>query len=178
MSEHHYADPQTEAAVRAAQVATMTITVAHAVARVRQDRAVQLAIEDERATRAARADRIASYASARVAWSPALNDRWLQRAEASSLLAVWAPAVGWSSTDPAAKDVADRTEQRLAEMYPLAMQRYAQARAEGNDPATAMSEAAPCFAVTPRQATSETTVAQAIAVPAVRTQTYAPARRR
>lgn len=178
MTEHIYANPEADAAARASQVAAMAITIAEAIARVQHERIVQRTIEDESAARAARAERIASHASARVAWSPALNDKWVQNAEIPSLFAAWAPAVGWAATDPDANYVANRTERRLAEIYPLAMQRYAEARAEGLDAAAAIGEASPCFVATPQPQSSQVQTTKAIAVQTVRSTPPAPARRR
>lgn len=174
----HYPDPESDAAARAAQIAAVTIALGEAIARVRQERTARQAADDRHAATAARADRIASHAAARVAWAPALNERWLQRADVPVVLDAWAPAVGWAHTDHAARKAAALIEQRLAAAFPIAMQRYAQARAEGNDPATAMGEAAPFFAeAAPTPVVSSPPIKQLTATP-VRTTTRQPARRR
>lgn len=146
MTEQTYHDPDADGVARAAQAAAMSLAIVEALARLQQERTAQRALDDERNAAALRAERAASHASARVAWAPALNERWLRRADVPELLRAWAPATGWSSSDPDAHDAADRTEQRLAAMHPEAMHRYAQARADGLDPAAAMGEAAPAFA--------------------------------
>lgn len=146
MTEQSYHDPGADGVARVAQAAAMSLAIVEALARLQQERTAQRATDDERSAAALRAEREASHASARVAWAPALNDRWLRRADLPQLLGAWAPATGWSSSDPDAHDAADRTEQQLAAMNPEAMHRYAQARAEGLDPAAAMGQAAPAFA--------------------------------
>lgn len=153
MSEQNFHDPDAEGVARAAQVAANSLTITEALARLQQERTLQRSIDDERTAAAARADKQASHAAARVAWTPALNDRWLQRADVPQLLGAWSPAVAWSTSDPDAHDAADRTEQRLAEMHPEAMRRYFLARGEGMDPAAAMGKAAPAFATADQERT-------------------------
>ena len=147
MTEHTYDDPQADGLARAVQAAAISLTIAEALARLQQERTAQRGVDDERAAASLRADRQASHASARVAWTPALNDRWLQRADTTQVFGAWAAAAVWATSDPDAHEATGRTEQRLAQMHPEAMHRYAQARAEGLDPAAAMSEASPAFAM-------------------------------
>ena len=146
MTNQTYHDPGADGVARAAQAAAMSLAIVEALARLQQERTAQRAIDDERSAAAARAEREASHAAARVAWAPAMNDRWLSRVDVPQLLGAWAPATGWSSSDPDALAAANRTEQQLAVMHPEAMHRYVQARADGLDPAAAMGEAAPAFA--------------------------------
>jgi hypothetical protein len=145
MTEHP--TPESDAAARAAQIAALTIALADAITHVRQERAAARAADDEHAATIARAARFTSHGTARLAWAPAFDERWLRNADVHAVLDAWAPAVGWADTDTAARDAAALIEQRLADAFPAAMHRYAQARTKGHDPATAMGQAAPLFAV-------------------------------
>lgn len=144
MTEHP--TPESDAAARAAQIAALSIALSEAITHVRQERAAARAADDEHAANSARAARFTSHATARLAWAPALDERWLRNADVHAVLDAWAPAVGWAATDAAARDAAALIEQRLAASFPAAMEGYAQARSEGHDAATAMSQAAPLFA--------------------------------
>jgi hypothetical protein len=76
MTDQHYAEPEAEGAARAAQLAAMSLTVLEAVARLRAQRAAERADADERMAAAARAERIADHAGARIAWAPATRRAW------------------------------------------------------------------------------------------------------
>lgn len=147
MNEHDA--PENEGAARAAQFAAMSLTVIEALARLRAQRQAERADADDRAAKAARAERVASHAEARVTWSQALDDGWLRSAGTSDVGRCWAAAMAWAETDAEAADAVRRTETRLYELHSDAMLAYAAARAEGLDPSAAMQRAADQFVERP-----------------------------
>jgi hypothetical protein len=146
MTTPQFDEPGGEATGRVAQMAAMGVTVLEAIARLRAQRAAEQVDADQRAATAARQQRLADHATARLAWSPALDNDWLRRASAQDLGRAWAAAMPWSSTDTEAAHAAARAEARLAVLHPEAMTAYQQARADGATPGEAMSQAAPLFA--------------------------------
>lgn len=141
--------PENEGAARAAQFAAMSLTVMEAMARLRAQRQAERTEADDRAAQAARAERIASHAEARVMWSQALDDGWLRSAGTGDVGRCWAAAIAWADTDVQAADAVRRTETRLYELHPDAMLAYAAARAEGLDPSAAMQRATDQFVERP-----------------------------
>lgn len=155
MTDQGHDAPETEGVARAAQLAAMSITVLEAVAHLHAQRIAERAMDDERAASAARAQRLADHASARVAWTPAYDDDWVRKARTQELGRAWAAATPWVDTDNDAHEAAQRVERRLHELHPDAMAAYHEARAAGAEPAEAMREASPLFA---RPLALETTV--------------------
>lgn len=149
MNQPQFESPDTEGAARASQMVAMSATVIEALARLQASRTVRRAEQDERTAAASRAQRTAEHASARVAWSPAHNDRWLRQASTRDLGVAWSAAATWAPTDPDAAAAVTRVEARLHELHPEAMAAYHQARARGADRGQAMAEAAPHFATPP-----------------------------
>lgn len=145
MTEQH-PDPGGDGAARAAQVAAVALTVAEALIRVQAQRTAHRAETDQRAAATTTATDRADRASARLAWHPGLNDRWLRGADVDRLVTAWAAAAPWRDVDPEAARVRERIEQRLAELFPEAMHRYAQGGQQGLSAAQAMGEAASLFA--------------------------------
>jgi hypothetical protein len=146
MTTPQYDEPGSEATARAAQMTAMGVTVLEAIARLRAQRATEQVDADQRTATAARQQRLAEHATARLAWTPALDDDWLRRASTQDLARAWAAAMSWSSTDREAAHAAARTEARLAVLHPEAMTAYQQARADCATPGEAMATAAPLFA--------------------------------
>jgi hypothetical protein len=83
-------------------------------------------------------DAQAVQASSRFAWQPAMNDEWLAQASAVETAQAWAAAVPFADLDPSAAEAMARTEARLDEIHPEAMDHYRQLRASGEDPGDAM----------------------------------------
>jgi hypothetical protein len=147
MNQPTFDEPEVEAAARAAQIAAMSVTVIEALARLRAQQTAERADADARQAAAARAQRQADHAAARVAWSPAHDDGWLRSARLDDLGRAWSAATMWAATDPGAARAAERVEARLTSLHPAAMNEYRRARTAGDAPAEAMAKAAPHFAV-------------------------------
>jgi hypothetical protein len=130
-----------------------------------------------------------SYARAR-------QPRWVETAPATDLFRTWGDATGWRELDTDAAAVADRLEERLAALYPEAMNRYRHALDAGDGASLAMARAAQVLASAP-QATAPATTdgnrpermsttpgmvitvpAASLAITAHRGQMRTPARRR
>src|SRR5262249_28691011 len=92
---------------------------------------------------AAQAERIATHAADRVVYTPALNRDWVGTANVLDLGRAWGAAAGWADVDPVAHVAATRVEQRLAEMAPNAMARFAELRGTGMDRIEAMRDVLP-----------------------------------
>lgn len=154
MTEQH-PDPDGDGVARAAQVAAMAVSVAEALIRAQAQRNTRLAEADHRVAATALTTQQAEHATARLVWSPAMDDRWLRRADIDQLSAGWAAAMPWQNLDPEAARSRERIEERLAELHPDAMHRYTQARQAGTNPVHAMTEAAPLFAQAPSTAATD-----------------------
>jgi len=174
MLEDQHSDPTNESVARLAQIAAMGAGVMEAVVRLRAQLAAERTAEDSQAAQAARAQRLADHATARVVWSPAFDGSWLRQADASSAARAWGASRPWADTDPDAARAMSRCEDRLRNLHPDAMCRFDRLRAGGASPEDAMSEAAPLFErervartgspATPRPAiTQEATAAGAVA---------------
>jgi hypothetical protein len=149
MTTPQFDEPGSEATARAAQMTAMGVTVLEAIARLRLMRGQQLAAADERAASAARQQRLAEHAAARLAWTPAFDDDWLRRASTVELGQAWVAAMPWAHTDREAAKASERVETRLAVLHPEAMAAYHLARAGGASHGEAMTEAGPLFAQRP-----------------------------
>jgi hypothetical protein len=137
--------PESDGVAQAAHLAAMSLTVVEAFTRLRAERLTDGAADDERVASAARAQRLADHAHARVAWARARDHSWLRAADDQALGRVWAAATTWANTDADARTVAARVEQRLHELHPEAMAVYQSGRADGLDPGEAMRRAATLF---------------------------------
>jgi hypothetical protein len=151
MTDHSIpsAEPASDAAARAAQVAAMSLSVAEALARLRAQRNAARRLHERRSAAELRIMRAAARAGAHRKWSPALSLAWLGQASTHDLLEAWSAAQPWTPRDPLARAASDRVEQRLLERNPEAMSRYQQARADGHHPMTAMHHAATAFTARP-----------------------------
>jgi hypothetical protein len=149
MTTPQFDEPGSEATARAAQMTAMGVTVLEAIARLRLMKGQELAAADERAASAARQQRLAAHAAARLAWSPAFDDDWLRRASTVELGQAWSAAMPWAHTDREAAKASERVETRLAVLHPEAMAAYHLARAGGASHGEAMTEAGPLFAQRP-----------------------------
>ena len=149
MTTPQFDEPGSEATARAAQMTAMGVTVLEAIARLRLMRGQELAAADERAASAARQQRLAEHATARLAWAPAFDDDWLRRASTVELGQAWAAAMPWAHTDREAAKASERVETRLAVLHPEAMAAYHLARAGGASHGEAMTEAGPLFVQRP-----------------------------
>lgn len=177
MAEDQHSEPSSESVARAAQVAAMAAGVTEAVIRLRVQLAAEQAATDSQAAQAARAQRLADHAAARVTWSPAHDDSWLRQADTLSAAGAWGAARPWVDSDLDAARAMDRCEERLRDLHPDAMRRYDQMRAEGASPETAMHEAAPLFAQGRVTRTGSPTPRLAIAGEAADANTIADAER-
>lgn len=139
-------DPNSEGTARVLQMAAMAASVAEALARLSAQRAAERQEADQRGAAAARAQRHADHATARVAWSPAGDPEWLRQAGTLDVGRAWGAAVPWAPTDPSAAAAQDACEERLRDLHPDAMRRYDWLRQDGADPHTAMRDVAPQFA--------------------------------
>ena len=148
MADDQHSDPSTEGAARAAQIAAMTSGVVEALARLRTQLAAERTQNDEQAAAAARAERLADHAAARVRWTPALEEGWLRGADTADVARAWGAARPWSDTDPDAAQVTYRCEARLRALHPEAMRRFDELRQRGGAE-EAMRQAAPLFAAAP-----------------------------
>jgi hypothetical protein len=149
MTTPQFDEPGSEATARAAQMTAMGVTVLEAIARLRLMRGQELAAENERAASAARQQRLAEHATARLTWTPAFDDDWLRRASTVELGQAWAAAMPWAHTDREAAQASERVETRLAVLHPEAMAAYHLARAGGASHGEAMTGAGPLFAQRP-----------------------------
>jgi hypothetical protein len=149
MTTSQFDEPGSEATARAAQMTAMGVTVLEALARLRLMHGQELVAADERTASAARQQRLAEHATARLAWTPAFDDDWLRRASTVELGQAWAAAMPWAHTDREAAKASERVETRLAVLHPEAMTAYHLARAGGASWGEAMTEAGPLFAQRP-----------------------------
>jgi hypothetical protein len=111
---------------------------------VKPDKDAPLPTLDDPVT-GAQPDLRTKQAASRIDWQPALGDEWLSMASPVEAARAWAAALPYASLDPSANLALARTEARLAELHPAAMEHYRDLRAQGRDPAEAMMEAAPIF---------------------------------
>jgi len=79
--------------------------------------------------------------TARLTWTPALNDYALRRLAATELLQAWSAAQPYRTGDPTAAQAAERAEARLRDVHPEAMTAYDDALRQGQLPDRAMATA-------------------------------------
>jgi hypothetical protein len=134
-------EPTTDAMAHAAQTLAVTFSVIEAIARLRAQRANDRAGAAERAWSAARATEALQHTSARLTWTPALEDPMLRRLSATELLHAWSPAIEYRHADPTAAQAADHIEERLRVLHPEAMAVYQDQLGRGQSADVAMAQA-------------------------------------
>src|SRR5450759_5400451 len=130
--------PEQEASARVAQTLAVAVQVAEVAIRLQAQRTERAAAGQAQQAGAARADRLARHAAARVQWSRALDPGWVAGAELPELGRAWGAAAGWADTDPTAEVAAARVEARMAQTAPTAMDRFHRLRAAGSTRVEAM----------------------------------------
>ena len=88
--------PEQEASARVAQTLAVAVQVAEVAIRLRAQRTERAAAGQAQQAGAARADRLARHAAARVQWSRALDPGWLAGAELAELGRAWGAAASWA----------------------------------------------------------------------------------
>lgn len=105
---------------RAAQLAAAAMAAVQLAIRVRSQREAGREAADERATAEARA----TFAEARLAWSPAFDAGFAEQATTAETVAVWSAATPWRDVDDGARGAADLAEARLDVLHPEVMAEY------------------------------------------------------
>ena len=159
MEAETHPDPFREAMThglqRAMQVASFAGTAAQVYVYHQKTQARAAADKDERARRALQAQIRAERDAARAAWSAALDPQWLRNADLHDTAQAWGAAMPYADPnvpwyEPTAATAMRKSEERLRDLHPFAMARYDRLRADGLEPAEAMRETAPLFALSPR----------------------------
>jgi hypothetical protein len=140
---------------RAMQVGSCAVTAAQVYVHLKRTQARANGERDDRARRALGAQIRAERDAARTGWAPALDSRWLSKADLFQAAQAWGAAMPYADRavpwyEPAAATAMRKSEERLRDLHPDAMAHYDKLRADGMSPADAMNEAAPLFARTPR----------------------------
>jgi hypothetical protein len=158
MNESSYPDLLEDAATAAVQQAIEYASIAAALGRgfirYRLTRERERELLDAQARAAAQAQLEADKAAARARWAPGNDPDWIGEATLLDTATVWCAAVPHADADTAAFDetalsAVRACEDRLRQLHPHAMARYDRLRDDGQDPVTAMREAAPLFMRSP-----------------------------
>jgi hypothetical protein len=159
MSAEHYPEPIAEGFVHGGQRVVQLVAVAAAfrrgyARRVRRLRAAHEAGEVQ-AERAAALELKAAFEEARAQWTPAHDATWLRNADLLRVAQAWGAAIPYAEDSESASSAVRKCEERLRDLHPHAMSHYDRFRGDGQDPLSAMGQAAPYFTRDPNVRTGE-----------------------
>ncbi|MFD0857256.1 hypothetical protein ACFQ07_33945 [Actinomadura adrarensis] len=159
MSVEQHPEPITEGLLHSSQRLVQILALAAALQQGYARRAERLrAAADARETQAERAAALelkATFEHARARWAPAHDSTWLRNAELIHVAEAWGAAVPYAEDSASASSAVRKCEERLRDLHPHAMSHYDRLRGDGQDPLTAMKEAAPFFTRDPNVRTGE-----------------------
>lgn len=161
-------DPVAQAGTKVVQYVSLVTMAAEAIAQRRQQQAAAAAAADERAAGALPAKQTSAHAAARLQWQPMLDPRRRDSLSLNDTGLAWASTQAWLDTDPEAGLACIRAEERLRQLRPDVMDRFARLTQDGVDQVEAMRRVAPIFDRPPaREHPTVTRSALADADPAV-----------
>lgn len=138
-------DPVAQAGTKVVQYVSLVTMAAEAIAQRRQQQAAAAAAADERAAGALRAQQTSAHAAARLQWQPVLDPRRRDSVSLNDTGLAWASTQAWLDTDPEAGLACIRAEERLRQLRPDVMDRFARLTRDGVDQVEAMRRVAPFF---------------------------------